>query len=186
MQAAMRSSTLFFFSFSTLPIAFMFACGGKMDPSPTTSEESVNAIEPSPTATSTPTPTPTPTGSAQSVDPIDASPPPAFDAAWIRIDNEASPPFDVCFPLERSDPPDFTGALPAIGGAGIATGTITPYITVPSRTAYMRVVAAGGDCSTRIGGFPDDDLGPFSAGAGERFTVYFDTPYAFDRISTDP
>jgi hypothetical protein len=58
--------------------------------------------------------------------------------------------------------------------------------TVPNRTAYMRVVAPGGDCSTRIGGFPDDDLGPFSAGIGERFTVYFDAPFAFDRISTDP
>jgi hypothetical protein len=95
----------------------------------------------------------------------------------------------VCFPLtaEFNQPADFSGAKPAIGGAGISTGMTTPYIAVPPHSVYMRFVAAGAtDCSTEVGVRLGDDIGPFSADAGGYYTISVDrSGYEYSRMDYD-
>jgi hypothetical protein len=116
------------------------------------------------------------------------TPEPIQFPAFFRIaDTYPDPPFDVCFPPVASSD-DFTCAKPAVGGAGISTGTTTPYIAVPPYTQYMRFVAAGAtDCSTEVGVRLGDDIGAFEATAGRYYTVHVDeSGYDYDNISIDP
>jgi hypothetical protein len=52
----------------------------------------------------------------------------------------------------------------------------------------MRCVAAGAsDCSTEVGVRLNDDNGPFSAAAGQYYTVHVDrSGYTFSTIDFDP
>jgi hypothetical protein len=131
------------------------------------------------------------TSAPDAAPPPDVNPGPIQYPAWIRIaDKYDDPPFDVCFPLvpTLTGLPDFTGARPAIGGAGISTGETTAYIAVPPNTNAMRFVAAGAaDCSVKIGVRTDDSLGAFEAVAGRYYTVVVDqSGYSFDTITVDP
>jgi hypothetical protein len=62
--------------------------------------------------------------------PVDSAPPTCSPPGtipfpgFIRIaDTYPAAPSDVCFPLVANGTPDFTCAKPAIGGAGIGTGS---------------------------------------------------------------
>jgi hypothetical protein len=127
---------------------------------------------------------------AESCTPPPANPLGITFPSWIRIAySYTDPPFDVCFPLVATlnAPPDYTGAKPAIGGAGISTGMTTPYIAVPSNTNQMRFVAAGAsDCSSAIGVRLSDTIGPLAAQAGSYYTFRVDkSGYFFSWVNSD-